>query len=677
VLRAAAIAALVIALRPASGGAQIVRDSIRPATPALPAARPAPRPASVPGVPDPDSAARAAQEGFEKFRRYNLNHVLPSLPRKCDEQVGRLCYWYDESTTLPRERDTVSAMRTRLLSTLDSLAKKSPEDIWITEQRVRYLIEAARNDEALAVAKSCERAQWRCDALRGLAHHVKEQYVEAEKSFDAALAQMGAKQRCEWRTIYLLLDDVALGAYRDIPCGDPRRDAWEARTWFLARTLYSMPGNDSRSEFFARMTMIHLLADAAVAYQFGFDESERELLLRFGWPRAWAAVTQLPVQLALTTTPAGTPPPVTPGGAKGRGRGGTPVGSYPPGTKIPKSVPPLERPPDMPGGRGLPGGLGGMPEARPGFGLPKMPSLEVSLPDGDGVNVLSIEAVPAYRYIPAGFVLEDPTQSDSAAWRIHLPPVWARYAPPYAKVIDPLEHQKAVFRRGDSALVVMSYDATRSPSMTGKLRAGLVVTSGGRPAAQFETIRDNAPSQSVLTVKAPFGPLLMSAEVAAPEKKAIARARYGVGPMRGPALRVSLSDLLFFKPFGKAPESAEEAAPHALPTERVRAREKLGVYWEAYGTNPSSEQMKVSLVVLRENPNDEPGFLRRMMGARGTTPVSVSVQDLSARDRSMSPRAIELDISTLTRGAYIVQLEIEVAGQPTLRAEHRIEVTGP
>jgi hypothetical protein len=81
--------------------------------------------------------------------------------------------------------------------------------------------------------------------------------------------------------------------------------------------------------------------------------------------------------------------------------------------------------------------------------------------------------------------------------------------------------------------------------------------------------------------------------------------------------------------------------------------------------------------VLRENPNDEPGFLRRMMGARGTTPVSVSVQDLSARDRSTSPRAIELDISTLTRGAYIVQLEIEVAGQPTLRAEHRIDVTGP
>jgi hypothetical protein len=677
VLRAAAIAALMIGLRPASGSAQIVRDSTRPATPVLPAARPAPRPPTTPGVADPDSAARAAQEAFEKFRRYNLNHVLPSLPRTCDEQVGRLCYWYDESTTLPRERDTVAAMRRQLLSTLDSLGRKVPDDIWITQQRVRYLIEAQRNDEALALAKSCSSAGWRCDALVGLAHHVKQEYVEAERAFDAALAQMNAKQRCEWRTIYLLLDDVALGAYRDLPCGDPRRDAWEARTWFLARTLYSMPGNDSRSEFFARMTMIHLMADAAVAYQFGFDESERELLLRFGWPRAWAAVTQLPVQLSLTTTPAGTPPPVVPGGAKGRGRGGTPVGSYPPGTKIPKSVPTLERPPDIPGGRGLPGELGGMPEARPGYGIPKLPSIEMTRPDGDGINVISVEAVPAYRYIPAGFVLEDPTQSDSAAWRIHLPPVWARYAPPYAKVIDALEHQKAVFRRGDSALVVMAYDAARSAALGGRLRAGLVVTPAGRPATQYESIRASAQVRDVLTVKAPYGPLLMSAEVAAPEKNAIARARYGVGPMRGPQLRVSLSDLLFFKPFGKAPESAEEAAPHALTTERVRAKEKLGVFWEAYGTSPASERMKVSLVVLRENPTDEPGFFRRMMGARGTTPVSVSVSDLSARDRSISPRAIELDISTLTRGAYIVQLEIEVEGQPVLRAEHRIEVTGP
>ena len=55
----------------------------------------------------------------------------------------------------------------------------------------------------------------------------------------------------------------------------------------------------------------------------------------------------------------------------------------------------------------------------------------------------------------------------------------------------------------------------------------------------------------------------------------------------------------------------------------------------------------------------------------------VSAEDLSARGTNATPQALELDISTLKKGPYIVQLEIEVAGQYTVRAEHRIEIIGP
>ena len=82
------------------------------------------------------------------------------------------------------------------------------------------------------------------------------------------------------------------------------------------------------------------------------------------------------------------------------------------------------------------------------------------------------------------------------------------------------------------------------------------------------------------------------------------------------------------------------------------------------------------MTVVREV--EEGGFLKRKNQAlrlvREATPVSVSVQDMSARGASVSPRAIELDISTLKKGAYIVQLEIEVTGQLPLRADHRIEI---
>ncbi len=640
----------------------------------------------------PIDVARAEQKKFEAFRRLHLPHVAPRWNPGCDERVGRMCYWYDESATLPAERDSVRIQRDKLIGSLDSLARIVPHDVWVAGQRVRYLNEAGRNDEALAVARACDSGDWRCGVLVGFALHAKGDYVEAGRVYDAALAGMEPQQRCEWRTIYLLLDGVALAAYRDLPCDDARRTEWEERTWFLARTLYSMPGNDSRTEYFARMTMARLLSDAAVPYQFGFDASERDLLLRFGWARAWAAELMLPFTTSVTPPsigPAGgigggkgggtgTGPNV--GGAKGRGRGGTPVGSLPPGTKVPPNVPPLERPPDMPGTGGLPGTLGGAPDNRPP--VMRGPRVEMRLREGDGINVVSMEAVPAYRYIPAGFVLADPTQSDSAAWRLQLPPVMARYAPPYAKTLVPLEHQQAVFKRGDSAIVVMSYQTTGNKPVEGaKIRAALVVTPAGAVPGEHAAVRDDARQSGVLTVRAPWGPLLMSAEVVAPERNAVARARYGVGPLRGPEGRVVLSDLLFYTPYASAPTSVEDVAPYALPTERIRARDKLGVYWEAYGTNPDGEPIKVSLVVAREVPESEGGLLRRLgrslrLGG-AATPVSVTISDVSTRGATTTSRGIEFDVSTLTRGAYIVQLEIEVAGQATLRSEHRIEVIDP
>ncbi len=124
------------------------------------------------------------------------------------------------------------------------------------------------------------------------------------------------------------------------------------------------------------------------------------------------------------------------------------------------------------------------------------------------------------------------------------------------------------------------------------------------------------------------------------------------------------------------PTTVEEALAQALPTERVRASAPLGVFWETYGTNPDGEEIKLTVTVVREV--EEGGFLKRrnqqLRLIREATPVSISVRDLTARGRTTSPRAVQLDLSTLKKGAYIVQLEIEVAGQYPLRADHRIEI---
>lgn len=531
-------------------------------------------------------AGRRAQQGFEVFRTRHLPRASVGRPTNCDETVGRFCYWYNEKQTMPPEPEIISEARRRFLATLDSLVKLAPDSRWITGQRVRYLDEAGQHAAALEAARACTVGGWWCDILVGFALHELGNYPDAGKAYDAGISKMLARDQCTWHDVSLLIDDDARQEYNRYPCGDPQRTAFENRVWFLARTLYSAPGNDTRTEWFARMTMAELLKDAPSQYQFGFDDDERELMLRFGWERSWAMTH-------------------------------------------------------------------------------------------DGVT--GEEAMPAYRMIPAGFVIDEPSLSDSANWRLQLPPVIARYSPPYATVLKPLEHQKAVFHRGDSAMVVLAYDSRTMAELEGvPINAAVVVTPGTTPIGYMKSVA-NAPPVGVLTVKAPWGPLLMSAEVTAPEHHAVARARYGVRPPYAVGTRVTLSDLLFYTPYGTFPTTAEDAAPHALPTERLHADQKLGVFWESYGTDPAGEKMSVSLTVLKEV--EEAGFLRRKAESlklvRQATPVSVSVEDMSARGATVSPRAIELDISTLKQGAYIVQLEITVAGQFTVRADHRIEIIGP
>jgi hypothetical protein len=636
-------------------------------------------------LPTPDRA-RFAQIEFEAYRHTHLPHVPSRRAPDCSERIGTKCYWYAEGHELPVEPADIATQRDKLLRELESLAGSAPGNLWITEQRVRYLAEADRLTDALRVARECRGEGagngWRCEILVGFAQHLSSAFADAEQTYDSALSHMGPADRCAWLDMSLLLDDVARGQYRTLRCGDPERVAWAARTWSLARPLYSRAGNDARTEFFARMTMVQMIADGPGPYQKGFNEDEREQLLRFGWPRTWAAEFVLPFSVALADT--NSIIPTSPGstiGVKGKGKGGTPMGSYPPGTKIPASMPPLTRPPDIAKGP-LPGNAGGAPDARPQ--LPRLPGVEIKPRDDDGISIVGMEAVPAYRYIPAGYVLNDPLRADSTVWWQQLPPVFARYAPAYAKSLVSLEHQQGVFKRGDSALVVMAYESRGNPAIAGAtLRAGLTVSQAGAVPRDYTVVRESAPASGVLMVRAPWGPLLMSAEVTATERKALARARYGVGPLPAAEGRVSLSDLMFYRSSGGFPSSAEEMAPHALSTQRVHAKEKLGVYWEAYGTDPAGEKMQVSVIVLRENTtgSEEGGILGRLGRAigrnRDATPVSISVDDNSARGARVSPRALALDISTLSKGSYVVQLEITVAGQPTLHAERRIEVVGP
>jgi hypothetical protein len=240
----------------------------------------------------PDSAevlrtARLAQARFEDTR-------LERLPRsrggerggRCDETVGRFCFWHeeDDSWRPTAEAPGIQEARLQLIRTLERLHGLSPRDPWITGQLVHYLIESNQIGQALAVARACQGQAWWCQALTGYALHASREYGGADTVFAAALAAMPAEQQCQWTDLSLLLEGLR-GRYRTLTC--PQRAAMNQRIWWLADPLYLVPGNERRTEHYARRVITRLQDRAESPYVVRWGKDLEELVLRYGWPVAW------------------------------------------------------------------------------------------------------------------------------------------------------------------------------------------------------------------------------------------------------------------------------------------------------------------------------------------------------------------------------------------------------
>ncbi|HEX4932293.1 MAG TPA: hypothetical protein VFV33_03885 [Gemmatimonadaceae bacterium] len=545
---------------------------------------------------------RDRQSQFEAFRRRNLPRFTLSRsgPNTCDEQVGRFCYWYDErESPAPDEPTTIVEGRRTLVAILDSAYRAFPDDRWTSGQLVRYLTESGKLADAVAAADACKVGGWWCPALRGFALHVAGRFAESDSAWERALRLMDERQRCEWRDLKLMVEDALLRQYRELSCA--QRTAFEERIWWLARPMLSLEGSDARSEFFARRLYAHFIEDAPSVYQMGFDEDERELLLRYGWPRAWS---QHEVY------------------AYGQGR-----------TQV----------------------------------------------------ITGHEPSPAPPMLPVAATVRNPALSDSIGWRGKgLPGVRARYAPDVARALLPLTQQSAIFRRGDSALVVMSYDVrhvaalARAAARPGELAAALVLTKG--EAKDASIVRLPTPgARGTITARTSWGPMLMSAEVSSRRDRTLARARYGMRATENAGSRVAISDLLLFEPFDGMPRTLDDVLPHVAASQVVKEGSKVGIYWETYNTNPGGEGIQVAITVAPEDEK-EGGWLQRGLTAlrlvREAQPVSVGLSDVSARGLGFTPRAVVVDLATLKPGRYLMQLEITAEGTIPVRAERVLTVRG-
>lgn len=232
--------------------------------------------------------ARAAQASFERFRFTRLPRTWSRSSGRCDENIGRFCFTFsdsEEGDQPPAEPPVIAERRRDLLASFAEAAAALPGDEWIAGQRVRYLLEAGDEDDAIAAARACRAERWWCAALQGMALHEAQRFAEAEEAFATALAAMPADQRERWTDVAILLKPADKRAWRTVAQADRARLL--RRMWWLADPLWSEPGNDRRTEHFTRWTMDRIQQRARQVDLMRWGDDLTEIVLRYGWFTAW------------------------------------------------------------------------------------------------------------------------------------------------------------------------------------------------------------------------------------------------------------------------------------------------------------------------------------------------------------------------------------------------------
>ena len=560
----------------------------------------------------PDSArilraARSAQADFEQYRIANLLRSRGgSRGSRCDEVVGRFCFWHDEDDGWAPSPDppAIQAARRRFLDVLDSLAALHPADPWIAGQRVRYLVESEANGEALDAARACRASGWWCAALVGYARHAGGDYAGADSAFAAALAAMPEKQRCSWTDLSPVLDDLR-SRYRKLSCAE--REALERRIWWLADPLYLVPGNERRTEHFSRRLVNALQDHARSAYGMRWGTDLEELLIRYGWPVGWERAEETSAQ----------------------------------------------------------------------------PS---------GPSIISHHPPATWQFLPPARFVEAPPTMGAADWNLSPERPVTSYAPPYAKVFHALPHQLAVFRRGDSIVVVASYDvrATRHEhGATGRIiderregrkvsevQAALVLTHDERAAPLVVRGTGSGP-EGVMTAIARAAPALLSIETLdTADSVHAARARYWL-PVPPPTKDVTLSEplLLSRAPDDSLRPSLADVLPLARPTSRVRRGERVWMFWETYGLEGVTGPVRITLSIAHVGRS----WVRQAAewaGLVGRDPryVSLSWEEWPPQGTSVYSRAFAMSMPEASPGNYTLELTVTSPGGPTVRTQRDIIV---
>ena len=563
--------------------------------------------------------ARTLQLRFERLRLRHLPRTPHADGHACDEIIGRLCVWDDgDDDWEPKEEAAeIVAGRERLLAGLDSLATLVPGDHWVLGQRIRYLVESGRLQDAEVVAAACGLPSgWRCDAHLGHVLHHRTDFLRSEAAFGRALDAMPPDVRDEWTSPRPVLGRE-LRRWRS---AQPDTSQALARLWTLADPLFLAEGNDRWTAHLSRWSYAMTAERAANPYDINWGRDFTEVTVRYGWPIAWerswprVGLTRSSVTGRDFTTAFRAFPPLD---VLGRGPSGRERVIWEEGEDHPRSA-------------YLPPYLDSLGELDAQVGRFWRPG-----------HVVVMAAWRAPHESPADALAGRPNES-------------ARTSPA---------------GRGGNA----RDDGAPGPGPPSPVLSGLFVEREGAVAADVRTIAEQGGTVR-LRARVPWTQWgVVSLEAWAPDLRSAHRRRVGMGFPQLPAGLFALSDLVLLEAGMEVFEFGD--LPGALrPNSELAAGETLNVALEVYGLGVRPETVQFSARV--EGRDD--GFLRRV-GRRLRlldAPEVVSIAWRESGPESPGPllRTLQVGLSGLEPGEYALVVEVSAPGRSTLAASRAFTV---
>jgi hypothetical protein len=249
--------------------------------------------------------------------------------------------------------------------------------------------------------------------------------------------------------------------------------------------------------------------------------------------------------------------------------------------------------------------------------------------------------------------------------------------------------QLALFRRQSEVRLALAISARpaaapRRPPRSDQLSDTTTLVFSAGPDASLIVMRtvgassDRVVGQGTL----PLVPVLVSLELASGDSSRPSyRSRRGLVPpdplVQLPRGEIAVSQpVLFDLQSGALPGDADAVIPRMLGDLGLASNGKIGVFWETYGVAPG-DSVRYTLAVV---PTGAPGLLRRVGAAlrivdRPNEGVAVAWQDPGSAARAdrvpgvpILPRSLALDLGSLGRGEYEVEVSVESPGRATVMA---------